>query len=191
MHSGGSDLKESKWYNCRVDSEPEALDDPVAAELIRDLCPALFEGHNDLMAPLCCNKEQILILNEDLKKAEALIGNCPSCYFNFRNMWCHMTCSPNQADFVIAKTTVIRPIHNYTNLIMKEEELKRKNNEESIAEDTEETEETEESNNTEKREEETHKTGEEEKDSVMGEVVTELSYFINENFVKKLIESCK
>ncbi|CAF4253427.1 unnamed protein product, partial [Rotaria magnacalcarata] len=36
--------------------------------------------------------------NKDL--LDNLIGRCPSCYYNLLHIFCEMTCSPNQDQFV-------------------------------------------------------------------------------------------
>ena len=49
---------------------------------------------------LCCTKEQVTNLRNNLKKAENLIASCPACRKNFDNLFCQFTCSPNQREFI-------------------------------------------------------------------------------------------
>ncbi|KAH3902957.1 related to Niemann-Pick type C-related protein 1 [Saccharomycodes ludwigii] len=54
---------------------------------------------------LCCTKPQVEKLKENLQKAGNIIASCPACLKNFKNLFCHFTCSPNQREFVnVTKT---------------------------------------------------------------------------------------
>ena len=110
--TAGNNPFDVKWSNCLYEGEPLPLDDQEAVKNFKKLCSPLFKG-DDNMA-LCCNPEQLTILKKDLMSAEALLGSCPSCYFNFRMMWCHMACSPDQSDFVIATKVELRERNNFT-----------------------------------------------------------------------------
>jgi Niemann-Pick C1 protein len=37
--------------------------------------------------------------------AKLMLGRCPSCYYNFRSLFCSMTCSPDQSRFLTVKST--------------------------------------------------------------------------------------
>ena len=37
--------------------------------------------------------------------AKLMLGRCPSCYYNFRSLFCAMTCSPDQSQFLTVKET--------------------------------------------------------------------------------------
>ena len=108
----GNNPFDVKWSNCLYEGEPLPLDNHEAVKNFKKLCSPLFKG-DDHMA-LCCNPEQLTILKKDLMSAEALLGSCPSCYFNFRMMWCHMACSPNQSDFVIPTKVELKERTNFT-----------------------------------------------------------------------------
>lgn len=43
---------------------------------------------------------QIEVMNSNIKKAEMLINKCPSCFYNFIQPICEMTCSPLQTTFM-------------------------------------------------------------------------------------------
>ncbi|BAO40346.1 niemann-Pick type C-related protein 1 [Kluyveromyces marxianus] len=49
---------------------------------------------------LCCTREQMVALKENLNKAESIIASCPACKKNFETIFCHFTCSPHQRHFV-------------------------------------------------------------------------------------------
>jgi hypothetical protein len=92
------DPLEAKWYNCKYDDEPRALDDKNAVDLFKKLCSPMYKDDN---MKLCCSPNQLIILKKDIAAAEAVIGSCSSCFLNFRIFWCHMACDPNQAEFII------------------------------------------------------------------------------------------
>jgi Niemann-Pick C1 protein len=37
--------------------------------------------------------------------AKLMLGRCPSCYYNFRSLFCAMTCSPDQSRFLTIQET--------------------------------------------------------------------------------------
>ncbi|CEP63556.1 sphingolipid transporter LALA0_S08e05292g [Lachancea lanzarotensis] len=47
----------------------------------------------------CCTKDQIVNLQNNLQRAEALIVSCPACHENFKRLFCHFTCSSQQRKF--------------------------------------------------------------------------------------------
>jgi hypothetical protein len=103
---------DSTWQNCRIDyEEPAPLSDQQALENFKKLCSPLYK---DDQMPLCCSANQIFIMKKDLAQAEALLGSCASCYLNFRMLWCHMTCDPNQHEFLVATHFERRLYNNFT-----------------------------------------------------------------------------
>lgn len=48
---------------------------------------------------LCCSGQQAHIMETSLKMAEPFILGCPACLQNFRNLFCTIVCSPDQATF--------------------------------------------------------------------------------------------
>ena len=100
-----------KWYNCKYDGEPRPLENKQALDDFKKLCSSMYVSDEQ---PLCCTSEQLTILKKDLLTAQALIGSCSSCDFNFRQMWCQFACSPNQADFVVPFNVTARPSANFT-----------------------------------------------------------------------------
>lgn len=102
---------DTKWFNCQYDAEPLPLENQQAVADFKKLCAPLY---TDDSQPLCCNSEQLTILKKDLLTAQALIGSCSSCYFNFRMLWCQFACSPNQDDFLIPVNITERKHSNFT-----------------------------------------------------------------------------
>ncbi|GMG56246.1 unnamed protein product [Ambrosiozyma monospora] len=48
----------------------------------------------------CCDMSQLETLKDNLKKADPLISSCPACHYNFKQLFCQFTCSPNQSTFL-------------------------------------------------------------------------------------------
>lgn len=82
---------------CPVSSDfrPE----PVSSDDINFLVSVCGEEWRNA-TELCCTKEQVTNLRNNLKKAENLIASCPACRKNFDNLFCQFTCSPNQREFI-------------------------------------------------------------------------------------------
>ncbi|SCU78692.1 LADA_0A06942g1_1 [Lachancea dasiensis] len=64
-------------------------------DLLVEVCGEEWKDKSDV----CCNEDQINNLQRNLKKAEGLIMSCPACHENFKTLFCHFTCSPNQRSF--------------------------------------------------------------------------------------------
>lgn len=64
-----------------------------------------FAAPSDPSANLttCCDPVQVTSLVTQLAFGQGLLQRCPSCVRNFRQTFCYMTCSPNQAEFMVAK----------------------------------------------------------------------------------------
>lgn len=103
------------WYNGKYDGEPQPLSEQRYMDEFKKICAPMYvaSGSNDRM-PLCCSNHQIPILKHSLVIAEQLLGACAPCFLNFRLIWCHMTCSPNQTDFLIPIEHEIKPLQNFT-----------------------------------------------------------------------------
>ncbi|KJZ74583.1 hypothetical protein HIM_05933 [Hirsutella minnesotensis 3608] len=50
--------------------------------------------------PVCCTLDQVKALKSELGTPSTLIGSCPACKYNFFNLFCTFTCSPDQSLFV-------------------------------------------------------------------------------------------
>lgn len=53
----------------------------------------------------CCPAEQIATMAGQFGMAKLMLGRCPSCYHNFRSLFCAMTCSPDQSRFLTVNQT--------------------------------------------------------------------------------------
>lgn len=68
----------------------------ASLEILGRICGADF----DLTHGVCCSYNQLVTLEENLKKAEPLISSCPACKKNFYDFFCKFTCASDQSTFV-------------------------------------------------------------------------------------------
>ncbi|GAA5842354.1 hypothetical protein JCM9279_005356 [Rhodotorula babjevae] len=60
---------------------------------------------DDFSTTTCCTLGQLDLLQASLAQAEPLLASCPACRNNFRQFYCHFTCSPDQSLFVAVTAT--------------------------------------------------------------------------------------
>jgi len=99
---GPSPDDESHELNCAYDGPPKPLD-PDSLETLEEYCPELVEKYGD---ELCCAPEQVDDLVGNLALPQSIIGRCPTCFYNFRQAFCELTCSPKQYQFLNASEIV-------------------------------------------------------------------------------------
>ncbi|KAK3908856.1 NPC intracellular cholesterol transporter 1 [Frankliniella fusca] len=84
--------------NC-VDSQgPRKMTDPAGLQQLRADCPNLFNEQGEAIT--CCDVDQIVTLHSSLLKAAAIYSRCPACFRNFFAVFCELTCSPTQSQFL-------------------------------------------------------------------------------------------
>lgn len=49
---------------------------------------------------VCCDDDQMDALKTNLQRVDPIIASCPACRENFYQLFCHFSCSPQQAQFV-------------------------------------------------------------------------------------------
>lgn len=86
-------------YQSKPSFPPEDLDH------IREVCPNLV-AENPEDTRVCCQDSQVTVLEEQISASDLLFGRCPSCFANFRNLYCYITCSPDQSSFVDVTETI-------------------------------------------------------------------------------------
>ncbi|XP_053207752.1 NPC intracellular cholesterol transporter 1-like [Panonychus citri] len=88
---------------CYKPHVPEPLVDLNYRSLLKDLCPSFFiENENP---SVCCTPEQIDALEKSYETPTQLLSRCPSCFENWKQIFCQMTCSPRQSEFLnVTKT---------------------------------------------------------------------------------------
>ncbi|NXL57529.1 NPC1 protein, partial [Chordeiles acutipennis] len=90
-----------KRYNCAYDGPPIALPED-GYDLMQELCPGLFIGN----VSTCCDVNQLQTLKNNLQLPLQFLSRCPSCFYNLINLFCELTCSPNQSDFLNVTSTI-------------------------------------------------------------------------------------
>lgn len=102
--------------------DPEFTPEPASDELIDLVAEICGEEWRDERV-LCCTMKQVENLKKNLKKAQGIIASCPACVKNFNSLFCHFTCSPEQAYFVnvtrtqesLAKKEIVAEVDVYMN----------------------------------------------------------------------------
>ncbi|XP_033726830.1 NPC intracellular cholesterol transporter 1-like [Pecten maximus] len=87
--------------NCAYNGTAKPMTDPAALSRLQRYCPQLYKGNSTLT---CCNAAQLVTMEKSMSLAEELLRNCPSCYYNFLNIFCYLTCDPHQSTSVGVKT---------------------------------------------------------------------------------------
>ncbi|XP_034256867.1 NPC intracellular cholesterol transporter 1 homolog 1b-like [Thrips palmi] len=92
--------------NCVYSGPPKKMTSAAGIERLRADCPNLFDENGD--AYVCCSEAQVETMHANLLKAAGIYSRCPSCFRNFFNIFCEMTCSPTQSEF-------LEPVQTKTN----------------------------------------------------------------------------
>ncbi|XP_060099886.1 NPC intracellular cholesterol transporter 1 [Heteronotia binoei] len=90
-----------KRYNCEYDGPPLPLPKD-GYELLQEFCPGFFYGN----VSLCCDVQQLQSLKANLDLPLQFLSRCPSCFYNFVNLFCELTCSPHQSEFLNVTQTL-------------------------------------------------------------------------------------
>ncbi|XP_053252362.1 NPC intracellular cholesterol transporter 1 isoform X1 [Podarcis raffonei] len=90
-----------KRYSCEYKGPPLPLPKD-GYDLVQELCPGFFYEN----VSLCCDVQQLQDLKNNLELPLQFLSRCPSCFYNFVNLFCELTCSPHQSEFLnVTKTT--------------------------------------------------------------------------------------
>ncbi|XP_076149622.1 NPC intracellular cholesterol transporter 1 [Alosa pseudoharengus] len=100
-----------KKYNCKYNGPPMPLNDTEGSQLLAELCPGFDYGDQ----ALCCDVQQLRTLKGSLQVPLQFLSRCPACFQNLMNLFCELTCSPRQSDFLNA--TSFSPFQNKTNVV--------------------------------------------------------------------------
>ncbi|XP_062285377.1 NPC intracellular cholesterol transporter 1 [Scomber scombrus] len=92
---GESQKVPGKKYNCNYTGPPIPLK-PEGYELLTELCPGYDYGDRKL----CCDANQLRTLKGSLQLPLQFLSRCPACFFNLMNLFCELTCSPHQSQFM-------------------------------------------------------------------------------------------
>ncbi|XP_061835240.2 NPC intracellular cholesterol transporter 1 isoform X1 [Nerophis lumbriciformis] len=94
---GESEKVPGKKYNCNYTGPPKPLA-PEGYDLLTELCPGYDYGSRNL----CCNVDQLRTLKGSLQLPLQFLSRCPACFSNLMNLFCELTCSPRQSQFMNA-----------------------------------------------------------------------------------------
>ncbi|XP_046884533.1 LOW QUALITY PROTEIN: NPC intracellular cholesterol transporter 1 [Hypomesus transpacificus] len=94
---GESAKVQGKKYNCNYTGPPIPLPQEDE-ELLNELCP----GYNYGNRSLCCDGQQLRTLKGSLQLPLQFLSRCPACFYNLMNLFCELTCSPHQSEFIKA-----------------------------------------------------------------------------------------
>ncbi|XP_044538920.1 NPC intracellular cholesterol transporter 1 [Gracilinanus agilis] len=102
---------EGKRYNCEYSGPPKPLPKD-GYDLVQELCPGFFFDN----VSLCCDVQQLQTLKSNLQLPLQFLSRCPSCFYNLMNLFCELTCSPRQSQFLNVTDTqsFIDPTTNET-----------------------------------------------------------------------------
>ncbi|XP_042299315.1 NPC intracellular cholesterol transporter 1-like [Sceloporus undulatus] len=90
-----------KRYNCEYNGP--ALPLPKDGyDLVQELCPGLFFEN----VSLCCDVQQLHTLKNNMELPLQFLSRCPSCFYNLMNLFCELTCSPHQSEFLNVTQTI-------------------------------------------------------------------------------------
>ncbi|XP_053427652.1 NPC intracellular cholesterol transporter 1 isoform X3 [Nycticebus coucang] len=106
-----------KRYNCKYSGPPKPLPKD-GYDLVQELCPGFFFDN----VSLCCDVQQLRTLKDSLQLPLQFLSRCPSCFYNLLNLFCELTCSPRQSQFlnVTATEDYVDPVTNQTRTNVKE-----------------------------------------------------------------------
>ncbi|KAM6149068.1 NPC intracellular cholesterol transporter 1 [Erethizon dorsatum] len=106
-----------KRYNCKYSGPPKPLP-KEGYDLVQELCPGFFFDN----VSLCCDVQQLQTLKDNLQLPLQFLSRCPSCFYNLMNLFCELTCSPHQSQFlnVTATEDYVDPDTNQTKTNVKE-----------------------------------------------------------------------
>ncbi|XP_059634533.1 uncharacterized protein LOC132276909 [Cornus florida] len=83
---------DKKVLNCPFGS-PSVKPDYLLSSKIQSLCPTITGN-------VCCTEAQFDTLRTQVQQAIPFLVGCPACLRNFLNLFCELTCSPNQSLFI-------------------------------------------------------------------------------------------
>lgn len=92
MYDICGERSDGKVLNC-PDSSPSKKPDDLFSAKIQSLCPTISGN-------VCCTERQFDTLRSQVQQAIPLLVGCPACLRNFLNLFCELSCSPNQSLFI-------------------------------------------------------------------------------------------
>nr|XP_054751603.1 NPC intracellular cholesterol transporter 1-like [Lytechinus pictus] len=104
----GKDALTHKSLNCLYNKPAKVLDDQAGLQILEQLCPEMVAANKN-ETKTCCSPSQLQTFQNNMKIPDETMSRCPSCYKNLVNIYCHLTCSPDQSIYVNATKTMPYP----------------------------------------------------------------------------------
>ncbi|KAH7664268.1 Protein patched/dispatched protein [Dioscorea alata] len=93
---------DGKVLNCPNNTQ-SVKPDALLSSKIQNLCPTITGN-------ICCSQEQFDTLRSQVQQAVPLLVGCPACLRNFLNLFCELSCSPDQSLFI--NVTSVSKVNN-------------------------------------------------------------------------------
>ncbi|XP_024031369.1 Niemann-Pick C1 protein [Morus notabilis] len=97
MYDICGERSDGKVLNCPYGSSSVKPDELFSAK-IQSLCPSISGN-------VCCTETQFDTLRGQVQQAIPFLVGCPACLRNFLNLFCELSCSPNQSKFINVTST--------------------------------------------------------------------------------------
>ncbi|KAM3388798.1 hypothetical protein ACQJBY_011126 [Aegilops geniculata] len=104
MYGICANRSDGKVLNC-VNATKAVKPDTLFSTRIQSLCPTIT-------GDVCCTVDQFDTLHQQVQQAVPFLVGCPACLRNFLNLFCEMSCSPNQSLFI--NVTSEKQVNNIT-----------------------------------------------------------------------------
>ncbi|XP_043713679.1 NPC intracellular cholesterol transporter 1-like isoform X2 [Telopea speciosissima] len=92
MYDICGERSDGKVLNCPFGT-PSVEPDEIFSSKIQSLCPTISGN-------VCCTEFQFDTLRTQVQQAIPFLVGCPACLRNFLNLFCQLSCSPNQSLFI-------------------------------------------------------------------------------------------
>lgn len=86
--------KDNRVLNCLYNGPAKTLNDTKGLALLNKLCPKFSQKRLT-----CCSTKQLETLETNLDFLRKFTSSCPSCWQNILDVFCELTCSPDQSLF--------------------------------------------------------------------------------------------
>uniref|UniRef100_A0A2P2MG81 Niemann-Pick C1 protein-like n=1 Tax=Rhizophora mucronata TaxID=61149 RepID=A0A2P2MG81_RHIMU len=98
--------EDGKVLNCPYGS-PAVKPDEILSKKIQSLCPTISGN-------VCCTEAQFDTLRAQVQQAIPFLVGCPACLRNFLNLFCELSCSPQQSLFInVSSVSKVRHLSTY------------------------------------------------------------------------------
>uniref|UniRef100_A0A2P2KID2 Niemann-Pick C1 protein-like n=1 Tax=Rhizophora mucronata TaxID=61149 RepID=A0A2P2KID2_RHIMU len=88
---------DGKVLNCPYGT-PSVKPNELFSAKVQSLCPTITGN-------VCCTETQFDTLRTQVQQAIPFLVGCPACLRNFLNLFCELSCSPNQSLFINVTST--------------------------------------------------------------------------------------